>query len=309
MNIKTLTLLTLIALPQAGFGQKKEILEMQRDMSLLQDQMRSMQRGQDEKFAALEVLLKQTLEASNKANTSVALLEAKMTDRLANQDKSLALPIASMGTKVDAMGSDFGGVREAVRDLESKIAKMQGQLVDLSSLVKLMNEKQLAPPPAPVVPAAEPTKPNAATTVPSECAGTSAEQLYNNAMRDRSSGNSDLAVAQFQDYVKCYGTTDRAPLALYQVGVIYYLRGDHENAIATMDKVINDYPQNTQIPNAMLVKARALVKVGQKESARSEFKDLIAKYPDSDSAAKARVDLVQINPARPASTPAKKKRK
>ena len=88
MNIKTLTLLTLIALPQAGFGQKKEILEMQRDMSLLQDQMRTMQRGQDEKFAALEVLLKQTLEATNKANTSVALLEAKMTDRLANQDKS-----------------------------------------------------------------------------------------------------------------------------------------------------------------------------------------------------------------------------
>lgn len=310
MNIKTLTLLTLIALPQAGFGQKKEILEMQRDMSLLQDQMRTMQRGQDEKFAALEVLLKQTLEASNKANTSVALLEAKMTDRLANQDKSLALPIASMGTKVDAMGSDFGGVREAVRDLESKIAKMQGQLVDLSSLVKLMNEKQLAPPPAPLAPAGEPAKPNAAAaTVPSECAGTSAEQLFNNAMRDRSSGNSDLAVAQFQDYVKCYGTTDRAPTALYNIGVIYYLRGDHENAIATLDKAINDYPQNTKIPDAMLVKARALVKVGQKESARAEFKELIAKYPDSDSAAKARVDLVQLNPARPASTAAKKKRK
>ena len=97
--------------------------------------------------------------------------------------------------------------------------------------------------------------------------------------------------------------------ALRSIGVIYYLRGDHENAIATLDKAINDYPQNTKIPDAMLVKARALVKVGQKESARSEFKELIAKYPDSDSAAKARVDLVQLNPARPASTTAKKKRK
>ena len=314
MNLKILALLTLIVLPQAGFGQKKEYVELQRDVALLQDQMRSMQRGQDEKFAALEVLLKQTLETTNKANTAVALLEAKMTDKLALQDKQLALPIASMGEKVNAMGSDFGGVREAVRDLESKIAKMQGQLVDLTGLVKVMNEKQLAPPPPPVVPVGDQpvaagSKPTASANAPAECAGTSAEQLFNNAMRDRSSGNSDLAVQEFQDYVKCYGTTDRAPTALYYIGVIYYLRGDHENAISTFDKVVNDYPQNTKIPDAMLLKGRALAKVGQKEEARNEFKILIAKYADSDSAAKARVDLIAIAPVRQAPTTAKKKRK
>ena len=296
MNLKNLALLALLAYPANSFAQNKQYVELQRDVALMQDQLRAMQRGQDEKFAALEVLLKQIAESTNRANTAVAVLESKMTDKLAQQDKQLAVPLANMGTKVDAMGSDFGGVREAVRDLESKIGKMQGQLVDLASLVKIGNEKALLPPPAPVQPppGAEPAK--QAAGQPAECAGTSAEDLFNNARRDSQSGNSDL------------GTTDMAPTALYNIGVIYYMRGDHENAISTFDKVMGDYPGNTKTPDVMLLKGRSLARIGQKEAARNEFKSLITKFPDSESASKARVDLNALSPAK-VTPPATKKKK
>lgn len=308
MNLKNLALLALLAYPANSFAQNKQYVELQRDVALMQDQLRAMQRGQDEKFAALEVLLKQIAESTNRANTAVAVLESKMTDKLAQQDKQLAVPLANMGTKVDAMGSDFGGVREAVRDLESKIGKMQGQLVDLASLVKIGNEKALLPPPAPVQPppGAEPAK--QAAGQPAECAGTSAEDLFNNARRDSQSGNSDLAVQEFQNYLKCYGTTDMAPTALYNIGVIYYMRGDHENAISTFDKVMGDYPGNTKTPDVMLLKGRSLARIGQKEAARNEFKSLITKFPDSESASKARVDLNALSPAK-VTPPATKKKK
>ena len=307
MNPKYLALLALLLSPAAGFAQKKEYVELQRDVSLLQDQMRTMQRGQDEKFAALEVLLKQIAESSNRSNTAVAVLESKVTDKLVQQEKQLALPLANMGTKVDAMGNDFGGVREAIHDLESKIGKMQGQLVDLSSLVKLINEKPLQAPPPPVQPNADPAKPGA--TLPAGCTGTAAEDLFNNAMRDRQGGNSDLAVQEFQDVLKCYGSTDYAPSSLYYIGVIYYLRGDHENAISTFDKVLSDYPGNAKVPDTMLLKGRALARIGQKEDAKKEFKALIAKFPDSDSASKARVDLNATSAAKPAPSTTKKKKR
>jgi len=49
-------LLVVVALP-AVYGQKKEIMEMQRDILQMQDQLRSLQRSQDEKLAGIQVLL------------------------------------------------------------------------------------------------------------------------------------------------------------------------------------------------------------------------------------------------------------
>ena len=65
--------------PLAVFGQKKEIVELQRDVALLQDQMRTLQRSQDEKLAQLTLLIQQALEASNKANTSMAVLQNSLS--------------------------------------------------------------------------------------------------------------------------------------------------------------------------------------------------------------------------------------
>ena len=307
MNLKHIALLALLVSPATSLAQNKQYVELQRDVALMQDQLRAMQRGQDEKFGALEVLLKQIAESTNRANAAVAVLESKMTDKFAQQEKQMALPLANMGTKVDAMGSDLGGVREAVNDLVSKIGKMQGQLVDLASLVKICAEKPLTPPAPLQPPAAEPVK--QAGTQPAECAGTSSEDLFNNAVRDSRAGNSDLAVQEFQNYLKCYGTTDMAPTALYNVGVIYYMRGDHENAISTFDKVMGDYPGNTKIPDTMLLKGRSLGKIGQKEEARKEFRSLIAKFPDSESASKARVDMNALSPAKATPTTTKKKKR
>lgn len=302
MTRKSLALISFLLIPAGLFGQKKEIVELQRDVALLQDQIRAMQRSQDEKLAGLEVLLKQTLETSNKANTSLALLDSKLNDRFAQLEKGLAQPVAVIGSKVDAMGTDFGGLRESVRDLESKIGKLQGNIVDLGNAVKVLSTPPAPPPPSPTTSAAP------AATPASPCAGASAEQLYNSAMRDRTSGNSDLAIQQFQDYLKCFNTTDRAPNAQYYIGEIYYLRGDYETAVDAFDKVLEQFPQNSKTSDSMLLKGRALAKAGQKESARAEFRSLIAKFPDSENAPKARIELNALGTAKPA-TPAQKKKK
>jgi len=64
----------LLICPSLALAASKEIVELSRDVAILQEQMRGLQRSQDEKLSAIQVLVQQALDAANKANTSVALL-------------------------------------------------------------------------------------------------------------------------------------------------------------------------------------------------------------------------------------------
>ena len=292
-----LPILFLSAFP--AFSQKEKIAEIQRDVLLMQDQIRSLQRSQDEKMAALQVLVQQILDSANKANTAVAVLDSAMRDRLKEQEKLLVAPIAGVGAKVDTMANDFAGVRESVTDLSSRMGKLQNQIADINSAIKILAAPP-APPPSAVPPAA--ANPNAPP------AGVSAETLYNGAMRDKSAGNSDLAIEQFQNYLKWFGNTDLAPNAQYYIGEIKYLRGDLDGALLAFDTLLEKDPDNPKTSDAMLQKGRALVKSGFKAEARQEFTSLVKKFPTHDNAAKARTELAALNsPARAPARATKKK--
>ena len=283
------------------FSQKEKIAEIQRDILLMQDQIRALQRSQDEKMAAMQVMVQQILDSANKANTAVAVLDAAMRDRMKEQERLLVAPVAGLGAKVDTMSNDFGGVRESITDLSSRMGKLQNQIADINTAVKLIATPAL-PPPNPT------TAPNAANPNGAP-AGVSAETLYNGAMRDKTAGNSDLAIEQFQNYLKWFGNTDLAPNAQYNIGEIKYLRGDLDGALMAFDTLLEKYPDNPKTSDAMLQKGRALVKAGFKAEARQEFTSLIKKFPNHDNAAKAKTELAALNgPARPGARPATKKR-
>jgi len=288
--------LILSAIP--AFSQKEKIAEIQRDMLIIQDQVRALKSSHDEKMAAMQVLIGQILDSSNKANTAVAMLDGALRERMREQEKLLVGPVAGVGAKVDTMSNDFAGVREAVTDLSSRMGKLQNQIADINSAIKI-----LAAPPAPP-PSANPATAANPGAAP---AGVSAETLYNGGMRDKSAGNSDLAIEQFQNYLKWFGNTDLAPNAQYYIGEIKYLRGDLDGALMAFDTLLERYPDNPKTSDAMLQKGRALVKSGFKAEARQEFTSLIKKFPTHDNAAKAKTELVALNGA--ARTPARNTKK
>jgi tol-pal system protein YbgF len=291
-----LPFLIFVSLP--AFSQKEKIAEIQRDILLMQDQIRALQRSQDEKMAAMHVLVQQILDSANKANTAVAVLDSAMRERMKEQEKLLVAPVANVGAKVDTMSNEFAGVRESITDLSSRMGKLQNQIADINSAIKILAAPP--PPPAPVAPAV--VNPNAPPP------GVSAETLYNGAMRDKSAGNADLAIEQFQNYLKWFGNTDLAPNAQYYIGEIKYLRGDLDGALMAFDTLLEKYPDNPKTADAMLQKGRALVKAGFKAEARQEFTSLIKKFPNHDNAAKAKTELAALNaPARPPARPTKKK--
>ncbi len=68
--------IAILLTPGWSFAASSEQQEMQRDIAQLQDQVRTLQSGFDQKMASLQTLVQQALDAASKANTNVSVLSA-----------------------------------------------------------------------------------------------------------------------------------------------------------------------------------------------------------------------------------------
>lgn len=292
-RLAALPLVLLVGLPAPGLlAQKREdILSIQRDVAQLQDQIKQLQTSQDQKLAELESLIKQALDQSNQASASMTGLQRTLTDRLTDEQAKVAAPIAVLGTKVDQSSDDVRAVRENLAALTSRVANLDNKLSDISSAVRTLSQPPAAPPPP------SSGAPPAAGSAPVPPAGTSAESLWLNAFRDYSSGRDDLAMMEFNDYLKYFPTAENAASAQYYVGQLYNRAKMFDDAVQAFDAVLERYPDNPKTPDALYGKADALAHGGHRTEAAAEFKDFLARFPTHSLARNAQAQLRDLGPA------------
>ncbi len=291
--IRSISLLAFVlALPCAA--QKREIQDLQRDVALLQDDVKSMRKTLDESMTALKVLTQQILDTVNRINTGMAVMDNTVRDRLKEQEKNVVAPVAGVGTKIDQMTTEFSYVKETVTEMNTRMGKLERQVLDLGNSIKTLNA-----PPAP---------PDSSSATPGGAAGVSAEELYQNALRDKSAGHLEMALQQFAEYLRLFGTTESAPNAQYQIGEIYYQNGDYAPALNAFDTLLEKYPENNKTRDGMYMKGMALMKLARRTDAARQFQDLIDAYPNSEQAAKAKAQLRGQNLSAPKAKAKKKAR-
>ena len=263
-----------------SFGQNRQMVELQRDVADLQDKVHKLDSTFNEKMGSLNTLVQQCVDSIAKLNTSIAVLDSSLRDR----EAKLSEPLTATGAKVDQLSSEFQAVRVSVDDLSSRLGKLERTLVDLGNTMKV-----IASPPAPPGPAPSAGPPQ----------GLSADTLYANAMRDKDGGNSDMALQEFSDYLKYYRDTDTAPNAQYYIGEISYNRKDYETALKSFDAVLEQFPEgkNTKMLDAMFMKGRTLVLMGDKAGAVAEFRAVVKRAPTSELATKAKAQLATLGVA------------
>jgi TolA-binding protein len=179
-------------------------------------------------------------------------------------------------------------------DLTSQISRIQSQLTDLNNAVKIMGQPQVAAPPQPGDrPPNQPMggqPPTSSVQMPQM----NSTDLWNAALQDRLGGKLDLALSEFQEYIKYYGNTDRAPEAQYYIGQIHYSQHDYEAAAQDFDLVLEKYPENAKTRQAMYYKGYSLAQAGHKTQGADEYRELIVNFPSSDEAKMACNQLVSM---------------
>ena len=101
-----------LALSPFAFGASKEIMELQRDVALLQDQVRTLQSSLDQKVAAIQTLTQQTLDSVNRTNTAVAVMQSSFNDTM---KQAAAKSERSCRQCRAEAGSDVGGLPRCAR--------------------------------------------------------------------------------------------------------------------------------------------------------------------------------------------------
>lgn len=272
-------LLGVLLWPLPTAAQKREYIELQRDVQLLQEQVRALQRSHDEKTAVLKTLLEQTLDAVNKMQQTIAGVEKSVQEAQANTN-----------LQVDALSTQVQALRDTVDELRARLGQISQQVAETRSVLETVDAR-LAPlglgETAQTGGGAPPTTPPP-QTLPS------ADVLYSSALRDFIGGKYDLARQEFADYLKYYGRTQLAGNAQFYIADTYYHQKDFRRAIKEYDKVFDAYAGSYKTAAAHLKKGYALLELDERAAGVEVLRGLVAKFPGTEEAKWARARLERL---------------
>lgn len=92
------------------------------------------------------------------------------------------------------------------------------------------------------------------------------------------------AEAAFQRFLQAHSGTDLADNAQYWIGEARYARGDVPGSLAAFREVVSRYPEGNKVPDALLKAGQSLERLGDQESARRSYQELLDSFPNSAAA-------------------------
>ncbi len=261
--ILTLAALLCTALTPA-WGASKEIIQLQTQVQQLQDQMGLMNQSFNERMGVMKNLVEQNTDAINKATAAMSRLQTALdksqSDR-SGQVEQISGQIQSLNDTMDELKARLAKVSKQLEDMQSSQQSMAAQQSQSSAQA---NEIAQAPPP---------------------------DVLYNNALRDYTGGNNDLAAQEFNDYLKFYPNTELAGNAYFYLAEMQYRASKFDLAIKNYDQVLQSFSGGNKAASAQLKKGFALLELGKQEDGAAELRHVIQRFPRSNEATQAQERL------------------
>jgi tol-pal system protein YbgF len=283
----------------------KDMIQLQEQVTQLLQGQRDLRSAIDTNNATLRTLVQQSLDATNQLNSQMGILQKSVQEATANS-----------GSRIDTMSTQTQGLSDNMQDVQARVAKLGQQMNDIQGLLQSIDGKisggvstpqngySGAPSPGSSLQTQpNPQPPQATSPVPTMPA-VSADTLYQNALRDFSTGKYDLARQEFGDYVKNFPTNDLASNAQFYLGEISYAQGDYQNAIAQYEIVTGNYPKSFKLAAAQLKKAFAEIELGMKSTGIRDLREVLRRFPGSDEARRAQAKLKELGAATAPRAPA-----
>jgi tol-pal system protein YbgF len=238
-----------------------------KDMERLQVQVATLQ----VKLSDLQRLAEDNLRELRRLNESLAeqnaIFKKSLNDRRI-QEEAVLSTLRELGERVSELG-------ERLRAMPSAAAP--GPFTAREPGAASPPPAGAAPGPAPVPPAQGPAP------LPRE--------LYSQAYADYTRGNYDLAIQEFQEYLRIYPEGDYAGSALYFIGQCHYGKQRFREAIDAWDALFRTYPSSVKLPDAHYWKAVTLERIGRRPQALIEYRYVVDHFPNSEAGRRAREKL------------------
>jgi tol-pal system protein YbgF len=272
----TLTGAVLLALvscaPQAELVKtQSELTSMRDEQSAAKAQIQELQKRLD----MLETNVKGTVD-----------MQKVMADYGAKTDQ-LSTDIQLLQGKLEENNFRIGDLAQKLDDKSFKITELAARLDDLDAKFKSLQSGS-----AGIATGASGSAPGKDPKTAAKSVGPS--EAYRQAMNDYNSGNFDLALAGFQNYLVQFLGASQADHAQYWVGECFYAEKKYAKAIEAFSKVLKDYPKSEKVPGAKLKIGYSYLKENNHAKTREWLNKVIKEYPGTKEAELAKDKLRKI---------------
>jgi len=273
-----------ILTPPPASAVSRDMIELQQQVQQLIQSQRDMRSVMDTNNATLKTLVQQSLDSINQLNNQMGAVQKTVQEMQANT-----------GARIDTMSTQTQGLSDNMQDVQARVGKLTQQMNDVQSLMQSIDGKLSSPGGAPAGGGA--SSGSGGNAGAPAMAPISADTLYQNGLRDYTSGNYDLARQEFSDYLKNFPTNALAGNAQFYLGEVAYAQEDYQNAVTQYDAVLYSYPKSYKLAAALLKKGQAEVKLGQKASGMRDLREVIRRFPGTDEARQAQARLKELGVA------------
>jgi tol-pal system protein YbgF len=223
--------------------------------------------------------------------------EAEMRQRNAALDER----IAKLENSIKNLG--LLELVNQIEELKAELARLRGQIEVLNNQISTVDKKQrdfyldidsrlrrLEQPSGVTKPGATaPTQPiDPKEAMRQEAAEKKAYDLAYTSFQKKDYAK---AISAFQSFINDYPASQQIPSAQYWIGLSHQNLRDLKSSLVVQQNLIKKYPDSPKVPDAMLAIAAIQAEQGESVVSRKQLEDIIAQYPNSDAAGKARQRL------------------
>jgi len=276
-----LSFVSMLFLVLAACAPQAELVKTRSDVSEMREELRT-SRSRIQELQKSQQELETRIEAVDASAKGTSDVQKALADYGAKTDQ-LATDIQLLQGKLEENNFRIADMGQKVDDRGFKVAELTARIDELEAKLKSL--------------AAAPGVATGMTPTAEKKAGPKAlepSEAYRQALNDYNSGNFDLALAGFQNYIAQFPDTSQVDRAQYWVGECYYAKKDFSSAIDAFAKVIKSHPKSDKVPGAKLKIGYSYLNENNAAKAREWLNRVIKEYPGSKEADLAKEKLRKI---------------
>lgn len=257
-------LLAVLATASPAAAANKEHQQLMADIRMLQEQSQQLQNllaTLNESLKAVNTRLDQQAEANRKA-----FADAKLV--------------------VDNLSNDVRVVREKLDDNNVRVGSLTQEVEALRQGIQQASRPATSPD-------ADPGAAGGAAPPPPGV-GQSPQKLYDSALADYMSGQYDLAIIGFQEFIKSFPRSEQADDAQVAICAAYVQDNKPQQAADACDLAIRNYPGSNKLAEAYYRKGLALSSLRNIAGAREAWEFVVKNFKDDQMAIMAQQGLERL---------------
>ncbi len=185
---------------------------------------------------------------------------------------------AEFRSTVNSLLEELQMMRASVNDLQDKIGYLAAS-----------DQKQVI-----VMPPTSATDSTDTTGTESAPPGIDCQELYDESFIEIRRGQYENAIKGFTDYLQYCGTKNLADNARFWIGEAYYSMEKYPEAIREFRQLEIDFSTSEKRPGALYKMARSYEELGELNDAKATFEKLVENYPGTLESEQAREKLKEL---------------